>query len=146
MQEIKIGNGVGQLKFDTTREQVLKIIGEPEEKESFSLSELDGDKTESWHYDTLGLSLSFDEENNWLLSSIAISNEDYTLNGEVLIGKTREAAIKLMEQNGWHTIEEDEEVSRDDANASLLHVEEASISLWFEHNILTEVQVSPIFN
>lgn len=146
MQEINIGHGVGQLEFDTPREQVLKILGEPEEKENFALSELDGDKTESWHYDALGLSLSFDEENNWLLSSIAISNADYTLKGEVLIGKKREELIKIMERNGWHTIEEDEEVSREDANASLLHVEEASLSLWFEHNILTEVQVSPIFD
>lgn len=145
MQKINIGHGVGQLEFDSTREQVLKLIGEPEEKEHFALSELDNDKTEAWHYDALGLSLSFDEENNWLLSSIAISNDSYTLNGETLIGKNREDAIKLMERNGWHNIEEDEEVSREDANASLLHVEEANISLWFENNVLTEVQVSPFF-
>lgn len=145
MKDIKIGKGVGLLEFDTTRDQVKQLLGAPEETERFSLSELENDETEAWHYDALGLSLSFDEENNWLLSSIAVSAEEYVLDGVALIGKSKKEVLQFLEKKNWHNIEEDEEVSKDNPGNCLLHVEDAGISLWFENDELTEMQIGPLF-
>ena len=72
IKDIYVGKGIGQLTFGNTQEQVLAVLGEPAEREKYSLSELDNDDTEAWHYDDLDLSLSFDQESDWQLSSIAI--------------------------------------------------------------------------
>ena len=145
IKTINIGKGVGELRFGATREQVLALLGEPAEREKYSLSELENDDTESWHYDDLDLSLSFDEENDWRLSSIAISSPDYTLAGNPLIGKTKKEVLEQFRADSWGEPVEDEEVSKDNPENSLLHIDKASMSLWFENEELTEVQIGPFY-
>lgn len=146
IKNIIIGKGLGALTFGTTREQVLAMLGEPSEREKYTLSELENDDTEAWHFDELDLSLSFDEENNWRLSSIAVSNDAYLLDGQPLIGKEKTEIVEFFASKGYTEIEEDEEVKRDDGENCLLHVDKASISLWFENDELTEMQLGPYFN
>ncbi len=143
---INIGKGVGALTFGATREQVLVLLGEPSEREQYTLSELDQDRTEAWHYDDLDLSLSFDEEQSWRLSSIAVSGSDYTIDHTALIGKSKEEVIQFFSEKGMDEMEEDDEISKENPVNCLLHVDKASISLWFEHDELTELQIGPYFN
>jgi hypothetical protein len=147
IREIKPGRGLGELSFGQTREQVIALLGEPTEKEVYNLSdEDDEDKTESWHYDDYDLSLSFDEENSWKLSSIAVSSDDYLLEGQSLIGKSKEEVLKQCAENNWGTAEEDEEVTAETSGNSLVHIDKSSMSLWFEDDELTELQIGPFFN
>lgn len=140
---ISLGQGLGDLKFGSSREQTIAILGQPSEKDMFSLSDEEGDDSEAWHYDTLDISLSFDEENDWKLTSIAISSPDYTLNGMSLIGKTKEEVLAELEKNDWGEIEEDEEIAEDNPDACLLYLDEVTLSLWFDEDILTELQWGP---
>jgi len=146
IREINIGKGIGNLQFGASREQVLALLGEPTEKEKYTLSDLDSDDTEAWHYDDLDISLSFDEEMNWRLSSIAVSSNDYTFDGRALIGMKKNEVIQFFEEKGFSEIEEDEEVKQENAGNCLLHVDNAGISLWFENDELTEMQIGPYFN
>lgn len=146
LKEIRPGKGLGVLKFDVTKEEVLNLLGKPSEKESFNLSELENDKTEAWHYDDLYLSLSFDEENDWLLSSIAISSPDFLLDGEPLIGKSKEEILKICERKGWGEPMEDEEIQEENPENCLIHVDESGMSFWFENDELTEVQIGPSYH
>ncbi len=146
IKEIEVGKGLGDLKFGSSREQVLALLGEPTEKERYSLSDSDNDMTEAWHYDELDLSLSFDEENNWKLSSAALSSPDYTIDGKALIGMKQADVISFLISKGWNDIEEDEEVTMDNPENRLLHVDQASMSFWFENGELTEMQAGQYFN
>jgi len=146
IKDIVIGRGLGALSFGMSKEQVLALLGEPSEREKYTLSELDSDETEAWHYDDLDLSLSFDEENDWKLSSIAVSSDAYHFDGVALIGKNKEEIIAFFANKGMTEIEEDEEVNDDNPDNSLLHIDKASVSLWFEKNELTEMQIGPYFN
>ncbi|RYZ49298.1 MAG: hypothetical protein EOP49_16600 [Sphingobacteriales bacterium] len=145
IKEIRIGKGLGSLTFGNTREQVKAILGDPGEVERYSLSEFEEDETEAWHYDDLGLSLSFDQDNDWRLSSLAISSEEYTLEGSPLIGRNKEEILAEFKERSWGTTVEDEEVAREDPGNSLIHVDEASMSLWFEDGELTELQIGPFY-
>jgi len=146
IREIHIGKGLGQLSFGATREQVLALLGEPTEREKYTLSELENDDTEAWHYDDLDLSLSFDEENDWRLSSMAVSSDAYVLDGKSLIGSGKADVVQFFIEKGWDNIEEDEEIKKENPENCLLHVDQASISLWFENDELTEMQIGPAFN
>jgi hypothetical protein len=145
LKDIRIGKGIGTLMFGSTREQVKQILGEPSEVEKYSLSEVDSDNTEAWHYDEHDLSLSFDEENDFRLSSIAISGEGYTLEGQPLIGRKKPEVFEQFKANKWGEPEEDEEVRKESGDCCLYHIDDSSMSLWFENDELTEVQIGPFY-
>ena len=62
LKDIKPGFGLGNLKFGMTRAEVKLMLGEPSFIDKYSHSESEDDLTESWEYDELELSISFDEE------------------------------------------------------------------------------------
>lgn len=146
MHIINLGQGLGSLKFGSSREQTIEQLGKPSEKDMFSLSDGEEDDSEAWHYDTLDVSLSFDQENDWKLTSIAISSPDYTLNGISLIGKTKDEVLKALENSDLGEVEEDEEIAADNPDSCLLYLDEVTLSLWFDEDVLTELQWGPFHN
>lgn len=138
--EIKPFQGLGDLSFGMTREQAQSLLGAPSEKETFSLDEDFDERTEAWHYDEDGLSLSFDEGFGWKLSSIAASTEDYTLEGVSLIGKDLVQVLGIFENKDWGELLEDDDMDEEMGSSRLFFVEEKGLSLWFENELLTEVQ------
>lgn len=145
LKEIHPGKGIGTLTFGMSRDQVKALLGAPTETERYNLSDCEGDNTEAWHYDELSLSLSFDEEHEWRLSSIAVSSDEYTLEGQPLIGRTKEELLQEFEKRQWGTPEEDEEVREESPENCLIHIDKGSMSLWFENDELTELQIGPFF-
>lgn len=144
IQEIHPGKGLGMLRFGMSRDQVKELIGEADDVESYALDEIGGDETEAWHYDELGISLSFDQEFDWRLSSIAVSLEDYTLDGEALIGKPMDEVLNTLEGKNWGELEEDEDIAEEDADVAMYAIESKGISFWFEDEVLSEIQISPL--
>ena len=146
LKDIRMGEGLGTLRFGITRNHVQEMLGAPTEKEKYALSDdEDDDDSEAWHYDELSLSLSFDELHDWRLSSIAVSSEDYTLEGIPLIGKSREEVLEEFRKRQWGEPEEDDEDIEDSPEHTLVHIPKASMSLWFENDELTEIQWGPFF-
>ena len=135
--DIKPFEGLGNLSFGADRETVKALLGNPVDTERFSLDEDSGD-TEAWHYDDDGLSISFDEDFGWALTSIAISTPEYTLEGISLVGKTLENVKRMFEQKDWGTLEKDEEL--DEEGSEMYYVEDQNMTLYFENDALTELQ------
>ena len=104
--EIKIKEGLGDIKFLSSIEDVISILGEPTEDEAINEVD-DSHHSRLLHYDYLGLSASFDEEENWTLTSIAISEEEYNINGVNLIGLNKSDFLeKIKTLNLGEYIEE----------------------------------------
>lgn len=137
--EIKIGIGLGDIKFGMTRDELKKLAGEPTEIDTFNAS---GDEdeylTESWHYDDDEFSVSFDEEDNWKLTTISSSSENSVL-GEKLIGKKIDDVLSFLEKMGLGE-NELEDLSDENINQKLVSYLRASLNLWFENDILSEIQ------
>lgn len=142
-KDIKLGKGVGKLLFGLAREQVLSLLGEPSEKEIFEDDELGN--SEAWHYDELELSLAFDEEDDYKLTSIAASSPDYTFEGIDLLGLSQEEVMQQIELLNLGDIET-EELDGDDENQQVVTIAEVSLNLWFEDGILTEIQWAPFWD
>ena len=144
LKEIRLGEGLGVIRFGATKDDVKSQLGAPTETEIYTLDEDDADdKTEDWHYDELGISLSFEQMNGWRLSSIAVSDEAYTLEDISLIGRGKDEVLEEFHKRGWGSPQEDDVVSDEDETQSLYHVDNAMLSLWFEDDVLTEVQWGP---
>lgn len=146
IQEIKSGEGLGQLKFGMSTNQVKQLLGEPDEVETYSYETEEGELSETWHYDEHELSISFDEEENWKLVSIAISAPEVTFKGQKLIGMKRDELIKILEGLEIGPLEFEDWSSAESPNHKLISAEEVEINFWLDDDELSEIQLGPLFD
>jgi len=143
--EIKHGQGLGVLKFGMRKSEVKLLLGEPSFIDEYSHSDSANDLTESWEYDDLALSISFDEEENWKLTMISVSADFYQLEGESLIGLNEENVITALTSLKFEDLELEDCSEIDGENHKVIEVEAQSINFWFIDGVLDEIQWSPLF-
>ena len=145
IKKIILGEGLGLIKFGMLRTDVLDILGEPSEKETFFNIEEEEEegRSESWHYDDLELSMNFDEEDDWRLVLFSVNADFYTLMEDITIGidmktvKSKLTDIEDLEFEDWSNAE--------NPNHKLISSEDKGFNLWFENDLLSEIQWSPIY-
>jgi hypothetical protein len=113
--EVVTKKGFGQVKFGMSRDEVKKILGKPDEEVQQRYSdEMD---VYFWEYYEEGLSLSFDEEDDFLLGMVSFADENYKIGNVQYIGKTliemQQAATKL----GITDLELDSELSDEESQS-----------------------------
>ncbi len=144
--EIKIGTGLGDIQFGCTKEKLKYLIGEPDEVDTYNASgEEDGYLTESWHYDEYEFSVSFDEEDNWKLTTISTSSPECFFNGNKLVGKEKDEVLQLLEDENLGDNELDD-MSDDKTDQKLVSFLSSSLNLWFENGELSEIQWGVLWN
>ena len=147
---IELGQGLGKdLRFGMRYEEVKKILGEPNEIEN---SQVPGDDdgedfgdTVAWIYDELGITLYFDEADEWELGTIEVDDDDFELNGEKLIGKNIKDVKQILKKMNINDIAEEEieaEEGEEDIKLRLIFSQEKCLNLWFEDDICCEIQFS----
>ncbi|GAO30574.1 hypothetical protein [Geofilum rubicundum] len=145
-KDIKLGKGLDKLKFGMTREEVKAAIGEPNEVENYNPLEEDEGESEAWHYDELELSASFDEEDDFKLTSLAVSSSDYLFEGVNLIGLSQEEVMQQVELMDLGDVELETVAEDDTMQQSVGSIPEASLNLWFEDGQLSEIQWGPFWD
>ena len=143
--EIKIGLGLGKVTFGSSKESIKKNLGEPNEIEVLDIP-LDGEEVtlEQWHYDDLELSASFDIEQDEILETLAVSSDEYTINGVSLIGKKINEVNQLLNTLHLGSFEKDQ-ISDEDGNSTVYSFLDSNMNFWFEDDELTEIQWGPIY-
>lgn len=144
-KKILIGKGLGDLKFGMSRDDVKVLLGKADEEETYSYTESDQDMVDSWHYDDLGISVSFEEDKDWRLVTIAISSSDYTLDGVELIEMKIDDVVDLLEEIVDDEVEYEDLEDEDGGNSKLITIDKWSLNFWFEDDMLSEVQWGPIY-
>jgi hypothetical protein len=136
--KIKPKIGIGDVKFNSTIEEFINVFNQPDE------DELIEDKSENFksrilHYDDYGLSASFDEESEWKLTSIAVSENDFHLDGNYFIGENKITFLKKIEELNLGEYEK-EVFLEEDYTSTLFYFGDLHLSFWFENNELQEIQ------
>lgn len=142
LKEIKPGVGLGNLKFGMTRAEVKLMLGEPSFIDKYSHTDSDTDLTESWEYDDLELSLSFDEDEKWRLVMMSVTSKHYQLEGISLIGMKEKYLLQQLEKFDLGALDLEE---TDVDGQKVIEVEEQSINFWLMDGELDEIQWSPFF-
>lgn len=104
--EIKIKEGLGDIRFGMPVEEVVGIMGEAEEVET--MDNAVDETTTILHYDDGMLSLFF-EGDNPTLQCIDISDEESTLFGENIFDFGEKEIVQLMVKNKYFEQDADEE-------------------------------------
>ncbi len=146
MKQILVGKGFGDIRFGMTRDEVKKILGEPDEIDQFASSEDENDNTEAFHYDELELSVSFDEIDDWKLTSIAVSDPEAEFEGMKLVGVSDnelEARLSTVEMGD---MEREDVSSPESPDHEVVSYPGASINFWLENGEVTEIQFGPFWD
>jgi hypothetical protein len=143
-RNVVLGKGTLGVEFGMTREKVKAILGEPDEIETFSEEE-DG-QSEAWHYDEHELSATFDEMDDWRLTSLAVSSDDFLFEGVNLIGLSSEEVIQQLEIMDLGEVSLEEISDENIADQQVATIIDVSLNLWFEDGLLTEIQWGPFWD
>lgn len=145
IKEIKSGFGLGNLKFGMDRNEVKKMLGEPNEIEKYSYTEKTENLTETWHYDDLELSLDFDEEDEWKLGTISVTSEFYKLKNRNLIGLNKNELLSVLNELKIEDLEFEDWSSEESPEHTLIASDSLGINFWLDSEILNEIQWGPLF-
>ncbi len=138
--EIKPMKGLGDLAFGISSEEVIKIIGAPEEIEAIEPeSEI---RTLIWHYWSKGLSLFFDEENDLKLTSIEVDNNMTTLWGEMIFNMNEKQIIELFKSKGYKEIDIEEQ----EWGEKRISFDDAMVDLYYEEGELNSINYGVFIN
>ena len=138
--EVRPGVGLGPLRLGAKRDEVLELIGRPTEARVVDYAE--GVPTHEWEYETMGLSLSFDAEDDYRLGLISTSFERAILNGICVVGLSE---TELLDAEfgglGPPVLDDDfEEIGRDYVWDSL------NLSCWTQEGRVVSISVMPLYD
>jgi len=132
-KDIRLGKGLGKIKFGLTMKEVETLIGEPEEIED---SEEDDEfEHQAWNYWEEGYSLYFDKEDDYRLSCIETANREVQLWGERIFEMSPNQILQLFADNDMNDPEEEEM----EGGETRISFEKEMIDLYFDDEQLIAV-------
>ena len=141
MNDIKLGNGLGNIKFGAKEGELKDALGEPSDIET---SEDDG--LTILHYDDENLSFAFSEDYGNRLLSVTSSDGDARIEEVTLIGDSLQEVLDKLEVLGITDVDIEDISSDEFPNQQLLTAFEYSLNLWFDEDELAEIQWGPFWD
>ena len=135
---IKPKEGLGDVKFLSTVDEFISMIGQPDDDELIQ-EKISNYNSRILHYDSLELSASFDEENNWKLSSITVNSDAFHINDIYLFNCSKIDFLKKIEPLDLGTYEIDV-YNEEDYSSTTYYFKQNNISFWFENDALQKIQ------
>ena len=138
--EIKPMEGLGELNFGVTKEEVERMVGAPEDVEEMDTE--NDIRTLIWHYWSKGFSAFFDEDNNFKLSSLEVDNQMATLWGQLIFNMKEEELIELFRSKGFKEIDTEEQ----EWGERRVSIDDAMVDLYFEEGELNSINFGVFIN
>jgi hypothetical protein len=139
-KDIRLGKGLGKIKFGLTMEEVEELLGEPEEVEESD--EEDEFEHQAWNYWEEGYSLYFDKEDDYRLSCIETANRDVQIFGERVFEMSRQQVLQLFTDHEITNPEEEEA----ETGETRISFEKEMIDLYFDEDQLIAVNFGVFIN
>lgn len=139
-KDIRLGKGLGKIKFGLTMEEVEELIGEPEEVEESE--EEDEFEHQAWNYWEEGYSLYFDKEDDYRLSCIETANREVQIWGDRVFEMSKAQILQLFADNDI-TGPEEEETETGETRVSF---EREMIDMYFDDDQLIAINFGVFIN
>ncbi len=142
MNNILLGEGLNNIKFGMTQEEVTALLGEPTEIEKDSEEGID---LVTLHYDNEEISLVFDGSVDFKLISIASSNENTSLKERNIIGLSEGELLTTLEDMGFDDVS-DEYYEAESNSENMYTSDEYGINFFIDEGEVSEVIWYPDFD
>lgn len=130
--EIKIKEGLGDLRFGMTEEQIAALMGRPDEVEH--IENAADEPTTVLHYNDHGITLFLEGEPQ-VLACIDIANEECTLFGKEVFELDERELVKLMVANDYA----EQDVDQEDWGERRVSFPQGNIDFYFADGEMTSI-------
>lgn len=138
--EIELGTGISNIYFGYTMDQVIDIMGEPEEIEESD--EDDEFEHKAFNYWEKGYSFFFDREDDYRLSCIQTESDDVRLFNTNVIQKSTNEIKELLQKNDL----QDYETEKLETGEIRWSFEQEMLDLYFENDKLIAINFGVYIN
>ncbi|MFO7723056.1 MAG: hypothetical protein R6V49_07530 [Bacteroidales bacterium] len=133
--------GFGDLNFGVNMQDIVEMLGQPEDSEVLSDGE-DEVETLIWNYWQKGITLFIEGSENSVLSNCETDNREATLFDKKVFEMSEQGIIALMKENGFTGYETDIETWGE----KRLSFEDAQIDFYFDGETLATVNWGVVVN
>ena len=126
--------GYGEIPFGMTLDDTVKLLNMPDFYEELSDMEETGNRSIYYEYDAIQTNIYFEGVTKSVVACFETENEAATLYGKKVFDLKREDVVKLMKDNGFSKLEEDEEEGE-----HRVSFEDAMVDFFFEDDKMTAV-------
>lgn len=130
--EIKIKEGLGDLRFGMTEEQIKAIMSRPDEVEH--IENAADEPTTVMHYNDHGITLFLEDEPQ-VLACIDLANEQCTLYGKEVFDLDERELVKLMVDNNLT----EQDVDQEDWGERRVSFPQGNIDFYFADGEMTSI-------
>ncbi len=135
------GVGFDNIKFGMTEDEVMDVLGKPDEIEVQEME--DGESVNICYYDDLGVSMSFDSMEDFKLVEFAFDDSRYTMEKNFFPGMSKELFLEHAGELGEYY---NEDLSGEDADVTELYVfEDKNINVWLREGVVDTIQTGPFW-
>ncbi|MCW8935528.1 MAG: hypothetical protein OQK98_12455 [Gammaproteobacteria bacterium] len=128
--------GIDNIILGSSKQSIFELLGQPESTNSDEWP--DGTISESWLYLDSGLTLNFDSDNNYRLSTINTTSRQAELEGLKLVGKNINS---IIDKHSSIILDEDLSESVKD-----YVYPEKEISFWVVNDLIENITVFPEYD
>jgi hypothetical protein len=142
--EIVIGRGIGLILFGMTRGELVDLLGEP--NETYRPEEEGKAGWETYGYDIIKCSFSFDPVNDDKLVEIAVENGYFHIMHKIRVGLTKDELIRqsFLLKLGNHLAEDLD--SEETPGRELISYETFGLNFYLDEGIVAVIQISALIN
>jgi len=134
--EIKLGIGVDSIVFGMTKDYVIEKFGKPDK-----IHETAYKGGFIYYYDRYMVTLTFNDDDDYKLSSITSYNRQIKLYNEFIIGKTKSEVKELLENQGISDFDYEEYEIFD-----IMNCDEISVSFKILFDKIVHIEFGPFFD
>jgi len=143
------GFGFGKVKFGIKKEELIKIMGQPDEiEEDANYGDSPEDKVTVLYYDQDGFSVSFDKDAKYRLTEMSFDSDAFVLEGKVRVGMGKQEVLDILAKAGYDEPSEEDlsdDLSPENEGTEAYTYDEKNITLWFDHDVLGTIQTGPFW-
>ena len=126
--------GYGEIPFGMTLDETVKLLGMPDFYEELSDMEETGNRSIYYEYEELQTNIYFEGITKSVAACFETENEEATLFGKKVLDLKKDEVVKLMKDNGYKDIEEENEDGE-----LRISFEDAMIDFFFDGEQMTAV-------
>lgn len=101
--------GYGEIPFGMTLDDAVKLLNMPDFYEELGDMEETGNRSIFYEYDSIQTNIYFEGVTKSVVACFETENKEATLYGKKVFDLSKEEAVKLMKDNGFKDLEEEEE-------------------------------------
>ncbi len=143
--EIKIGIGIGDVKFGMDRAQVESIMGKADNVSEMNYDNTGEDKAIIWQYERLDIDFTFDQSDDWKMGAIMIESNRHKLGHTIRVGIEKDKLIRELTKLGIDDLVIEPMPYGENPNYELIESDKMQTNFWLNDGEVSQIQFSPLW-